>query len=237
MLSRWAKAYIQGAKPFCYHPCLVVASMFSYIGFPTWILFYLLVSPCYICGKRKGWLVDIEAKIGLKSSPRLVIISASSSSSNSSFSQIGMPFLHRPSIMLFGYFFFCCVQYFSASNYVSNQPFHLLASFTPQPIIVDMVAFRPCIIELGLKSPVQPLVFRRWSNREKIFLFVVWGCLNDTLLVFYPFWNFSFFKVKAHVNSNQLRSWCTLFFLFNHFGFKLCVIFYSVSFHLWFFRG
>ena len=50
--------------------------------------------PCFISGKKKGWLVNIETKIRQKSSPLSVIISARSFSSNSSFLQIGMSFLH-----------------------------------------------------------------------------------------------------------------------------------------------
>ena len=54
------------------------------------------------------------------------------------------------------------------------------------------------------------------------------------LFLFASTLKFTFVKFKGLVNSNQLRCWCA-FFLLNYFGFKLCVIFYTFSFHLWFF--
>ena len=53
------------------------------------------------------------------------------------------------------------------------------------------------------------------------------------LFLFASTLKFTFVKFKGLVNSNQLRCWCA-FFLLNYFGFELCVIFYTFSFHLWF---
>lgn len=82
---KWTKPDIK-VQTFCYHLCLVVKSVFSYLGFQLEICFLHPHKSLLHLWKMKWWFVNIETKNGLKSSPFLVIISASSFSSNFSIS-------------------------------------------------------------------------------------------------------------------------------------------------------